>query len=49
MKKDYGDPHIIKDPLVFVVQHESQITSWLSPEIKEKEGIILVKRYSSDT
>lgn len=48
MFKDYGDPFIIKDPLVFVTQHKNQITSWLSQEIKDKEEFILNNRYYLD-
>lgn len=47
MFKEYGYPFIVNDPLVFVVQHEDQITSWLSKELKEKEELILRKRYNN--
>lgn len=45
MYRDHGNPFIINDPLVFIVQHKNQITSWLSSEIKSKEETILAQRY----
>jgi glycosyltransferase involved in cell wall biosynthesis len=48
MYKDYGDPFVIKDPLIFVTQHKDQITSWISQETKDREGFILRDKYSLD-
>jgi|LauGreDrversion4_2_1035121.scaffolds.fasta_scaffold909042_1 glycosyltransferase involved in cell wall biosynthesis len=48
MYNDYGSPVIIKEPLIFVNQHEDQVSSWLSNEIKKKEHDLLEKKYYNE-
>jgi glycosyltransferase involved in cell wall biosynthesis len=44
--KKFGEPSIIKDPLVFVCWHDKQLTSTLDIEIKKKEEEYLLDKYN---
>lgn len=48
MYADYGVPFILKEPVIFVNQHEHQVSTWLSPEIKQKEHILLENKYHNE-
>lgn len=41
----FGNPHIIEECLIYIIQHEKQVTNLISEEIKNKEEKELKKKY----